>query len=269
MFWHTIFGSIVTSALVVGAVGAFYLLTNRFRDHALIYVKHSIVIGLIFSLLIGFTGSKNGEQVTRVNPAKLAAMEGTFKTEPGAPLALYGIPDTQKGELLDGIEVPGLLSYLAYGNAQAPVKGLNDIPKADRPPVEVTYYAYHVMITIGMLLVLIYIVGALLLLGGVLERSRWFLLLLLLAFPIGYIGDETGWVVAEVGRQPWLINNVLRTAQGTSTNVPQGETIFTLIGFVAIYGLLSVLFLSIIGKMIANGPAPKIAKAQTSKEGAE
>lgn len=254
-YLHTINGALVHGALVMCALGAFYLLARRHLDFARICLTVGLIAGLIFSLTQVFpTGAKNGEMVVRTNPAKLAAMEGQFRTEPGAPLAIIGMPDTEKGNLLDPLYVPGLLSYLAYGDFKAPVKGLNDIPRALWPPMEITYYAYHIMITLGGYFIGLTALGAFLLWRKSLERHRWFLWILMLSLPFPYIANEAGWVVTCVGRQPWLIYGIMKTADGSSANVSAGEAIFTLIGFAGVYILLGLLFLFLVGKTIAQGP---------------
>jgi len=261
MYLHTISGSLITGAMVVAAVGAFYALSRKHAEFSRICLKSGVIVGLIFSAFAAFpTGAKNGEQVVTTNLAKLAAMEGQFKTEHGAPLALIGMPDVPRGALLDPIYVPKLLSYLAYGDAGAAVRGINEIPKSDMPPVEVTYYAYHIMIGLGMAFIAILGIGLLLLLAGRLQTSRWFLWLLLLAWPFPYIANEAGWCVAEVGRQPWLVYGLLRTSAGYSTNVSSGEVVFTLIGFMGLYFVLGVLFLILVGKTISQGPEQEAAQ---------
>ena len=255
MFTHTISGSLITGAMVVAALGAYYALSRKHDEFSDICLKTGVVVGVIFAVITLFpTGAKNGEQVVATNPAKLAAMEGQFRTEPGAPLALIGMPDVNKGELLDPVYVPELLSYLAYGDKTAPVKGLDQIPKTLQPPIEVTYYAYHIMIGLGMAFIAILGIGLLLLWAGRLKTSRWFLWLLMLAFPFPYIANEAGWCVAEVGRQPWLVYGVMRTTQGYSANVSTGEVVFTLLGFIGLYILLGVMFLVLVGKIIGQGP---------------
>ncbi|HEY3332851.1 MAG TPA: cytochrome ubiquinol oxidase subunit I [Capsulimonadaceae bacterium] len=265
MYLHTITGSLLTGAMVVAAVGAFYALSNRHAEFSKLCLKLGVVTGVVFSVLLAFpTGAKNGEQIVKYNPAKLAAMEGQFKTEPGAPLALIGMPDTKRGELLDPIYVPKLLSYLAYGSAEASVTGLNDIPAENRPPVEVTYYAYHIMIGLGVAFIGILGIALILQLTGKLYKARWFLWLLMLAFPFPYIANEAGWCVAEVGRQPWLVYGLMRTNDGYSANVSAGEAVFTLIGFVGLYIVLGVLFLILVGKIIAKGPESDTATSLDS-----
>jgi len=254
-FMHTVNGALVHGALVMAALGAFYLLARKHQDFARICLSLSLVFGLIFSLTQVFpTGSKNGEVVVKYQPTTLAAMEGQFRSEKGAPLAIIGMPDSQKGDLLDPIYVPGLLSYLAYGDFHAPVKGLNDIPRNLWPPIEITYYAYHIMITLGGYFIGLTGLGVLLLWRGWLEKARWYLWILLLSVPFPYIANEAGWVVTCEGRQPWIIYGLMKTAQGISPTVSTGEVVFTLLGFVGLYILLGLFFTFLVLRFIAQGP---------------
>ncbi len=254
-YLHTVSGAFVNGALVMAALAAYYLLARKHIQFARITLSLSLIVGLVFSLTQVFpTGSKNGEMIVKYQPTTLAAMEGQFKSEPGAPLAIIGMPDTKKGNLLDPVEVPGLLSYLAYGNAHAAVKGLNDIPRDLWPPVEIVYYAYHIMITLGGYFIALTALGVFLLWRRKLDTARWYLWALLLSLPLPYIANEAGWVVTCVGRQPWIIYGVLRTTQGYSPNVSTGEVIFTLLGFTGIYIVLGLLFVFLLFKHIAQGP---------------
>jgi cytochrome d ubiquinol oxidase subunit I len=254
-YLHTLNGAFVQGAVLVTALGAYYTLVNRHKEFAKICLTLGVTVGLIFSLTQVFpTGSKNGEAVVKYQPTTLAAMEGQFETQSGAPLAIIGMPDTEKRNLLDPIYVPDLLSYLAYGEPNASVKGLNDVPHNLWPPVEITYYAYHIMIGLGGVFIGLYGFGALLLWKKKLETQRWFLWLLLLAVPLPYIANEAGWVVTEVGRQPWIVYNVLLTTNANSLNVSTGEVIFTLLGFIGLYIVLGLLFLYLVGHIIAQGP---------------
>ncbi len=185
----------------------------------------------------------------------MAAMEGQFDTQRGAPLAIIGMPDRQTGKLLDPVYVPDALSYLAYGNARAQVNGLNSYPAALRPPVEVVYYAYHIMVGLGTVFVGLLGFGALLLWRKQLLSQRWYLWALMLAMPFPYIANEAGWTVSEVGRQPWIVYGMMTTAQGVSTNVSAGETIFTTLGFMGIYALLGLVFLSLMLRIVGQGPS--------------
>jgi cytochrome d ubiquinol oxidase subunit I len=200
------------------------------------------------------TGAKMGENIARFQPVKMAAMEGQFRTQTGAPLAIIGMPDRTSGGLLDPIFVPGALSYLAYGSESATVRGLDDYPEAMRPPVEVVYYAYHIMVGLGTIFIGVLVLGGLLLWRGKLISQRWYLWLLMLSMPLPYIANEAGWTVAEVGRQPWIVYGVMRTADAASTNVSAGETVFTLLGFMGLYALLGLVFLYLLARILGEGP---------------
>ena len=254
---HIINGALLAGAFIIAGVGAFYLLTGHHLEFARGAVKLGVVAGLALSLLQLFpTGDGVGHDVTRFQPIKLAAMEGQFATESGAPLAILGMPDTRRGVLLDPVVVPKALSFLAYGSFGARVAGLNHVPRDLWPPVEVTYYTYHIMVGLGTIFIALTILGGMLLWRGCLFTSRWYLWILMLAAPFSLIANEAGWVVAEVGRQPWLIYNLMRTSTGISPNVSAGETIFTLFGFAGLYLLLALLYLLLVGRLIAMGPQP-------------
>ena len=161
---HTISGSMITASMVMAGVGAFYLLTRRHQELGRLSVRVGVVSGLIFSLISLFpTGSLHGENIARYQPEKMAAMEGVFESQEGAPMAIIGMPDTEKRQLLDPILVPRMLSYLAYGDFRARVLGLNDIPEDRKPPVELVYYAYHIMVGLGTIFIAVLAIAALLL----------------------------------------------------------------------------------------------------------
>ena len=255
---HTINGALLTAAFVIGGVGAFYLLSHRHQEFARFSVKTAVVAGVILSLTQLFpTGDLNSANVVRYQPTKLATMEGLFETEKGAPLAIIGMPDTEHGRLIDPVYVPKFLSFLAYGNFNASINGLNSYPKHLWPPVELTYYSYHIMVGLGSIFIAQMLVGLFLLWRRKLYSCRWFLWMLMLTLPFPYIANEAGWVVAEVGRQPWLVYGLLKTQAGTSANVVAGETVFTTLGFAGIYIMLSILFLFLVGRIILNGPEEK------------
>ena len=254
-YLHVLTGAVIAGSFIVAGVGAFYLLAERHHDVARLFLRRGVVVALAASALAIFpTGDRNGSNVTVYQPVKLAAMEGLFRSEYGAPLAIIGMPDTAGERLIDPILVPRVLSFLAYGNFQANVKGLSTYPRALWPPVELTYYAYHVMVGLGTIFLGIAALGALLLWRGWLFSSRWFLWIAMLAAPFPFIANEAGWASAEVGRQPWIVYGLMRTAQGASTNVVAGETIFTLIGFAGMYFLLGTLYLFVALREIGNGP---------------
>ena len=252
---HVMTGALLTGAFVVAGVGAYYLLARRQIAFGERLVRAGVIVGIFASLIAVFpTGDRNSADVTHDQPAKLAAMEGLFKTTQGAPLAILGMPDTQHETLIDPLYVPDVLSFLAYGNFRANVKGISSYPKDVRPPVELTYYAYHVMVGLGTIFVGIMALSVLLLWLRRLTRARWMLWMLMLAMPFPYIANEAGWMVTEVGRQPWIVYGLMRTAQGPSPTVVSGETIFTTIGFAGMYFLLGVIFLLLTLREISLGP---------------
>jgi cytochrome bd ubiquinol oxidase subunit I len=252
---HVIVGSLITASMVVSGVGAFYLLSGQQEEHGRVFVRVGIVSGAIASALALFpTGSFHGENVTRFQPAKMAAMEGLFKTQPGAPLAIIGMPDRERQELMDPILVPGMLSYLAYGNFSATVTGLNDIPADRQPPVEIVYYAYHIMVGLGTIFIAICWSAAFLLWRGTLATRRGMLWIVMLATPFPLIANEAGWVAAEVGRQPWTVYGLQRVAAASSTNVTAGMTYFTLFGFMGLYMVVGLLYLLVFARIVMNGP---------------
>jgi cytochrome bd ubiquinol oxidase subunit I len=196
----------------------------------------------------------HGEHITRFQPAKMAAMEGLFKTQHGAPLAIIGMPDSERQELMDPIYVPGLLSYLAYGNRSAQVTGLNDIPEDLHPPIEIVYYAYHIMVGLGTIFIAVSAAAAFFLWRGTLFDRRGLLWMLMLTMPFPYIANEAGWVVAEVGRQPWTVYGLLRVTESSSSNVTAGMTYFTLFGFMGLYLVLGILYLMLFARIVNEGP---------------
>lgn len=261
-YTHVMTGALLTGGFIVAGVGAYYLLSRRKVEYGRRFVRAGVIVGLIASLIVVFpTGDGNGRDVTNDQPAKLAAMEGLFKSERGAPLAIIGMPDPQHETLIDPIEVPDILSFLAYGNFRANVKGLSEYSKDVRPPVELTYYAYHVMVGLGTIFIAIMGLAVLLLALHRLYDSRWLLWTLMLAMPFPYIANEAGWTVTEVGRQPWIVYGLMRTAEGASPTVFSGEAIFTTIGFAGMYFLLGVLFLLLVLREIGIGPGEKAASA--------
>jgi cytochrome bd ubiquinol oxidase subunit I len=251
---HVMTGAVVAGAFIVAGIAAYYLLSRRDQETARRMLRAGVIVGALACLVIVFpTGDQNGDDVTRTQPAKLAAMEGIFASEQGAPLAIFGIPDTQHKSLIDPVYVPDLLSFLAYGNFRANVKGLDGYAVGLRPPVELTYYAYHVMVGLGTIFVAIMVVAATLLATGVLYGARWMLWILMLGIPFPYIANEAGWMTSEVGRQPWIIYGIMRTTQGASPNVVAGQAIFTTIGFAGMYFLLGTLFLLLTLRTISEG----------------
>lgn len=255
-FAHVLNGALLAGGFIVSGVGAYYLLSHREEAIGRRFVRAGTIVGLVCSLLAIFpTGDRNSENVTRYQPVKLAAMEGLFKSERNAPVAIIGMPDVPHHHLIDEVFVPDFLSFLAYGSLKANVNGLDAYARALWPPVELTYYAYHVMVGLGTIFAAAMAVAVALLASGGLWEARWMLWLLMLLMPFPYIANQAGWIVTEVGRQPWIVYGLMRTDQGSSPTVSSGETIFTLLGFAGMYFLLGVLFLYLVLREIGLGPS--------------
>jgi cytochrome d ubiquinol oxidase subunit I len=187
-------------------------------------------------------------------------MEGLFTTEQGAPLAILGQPDMEHHRLDNPLVVPRALSFLTYQSWKAEVKGLDSFPPQNWPDnVPLVYYSYHIMIGLGTIFLAVLAVAAFRLWRGALYRSRGLLWVLMMMLPFPYIANTAGWITAEVGRQPWLIYGVMRTPAGVSAQVSSGNALFTLIGFLGIYTILSILFLFLVYREIEEGPEPAAA----------
>ena len=191
----------------------------------------------------------------RTSPPPWPAWRRLFHTEKGAPIVLMGQPDFDKQRIDNPIAANDVLSFLIYGTTSAEVKGLDQFPRDQWPTtLPLLYYSYHIMAGLGTYFVLLMALAAFLLWRGALFRTRWVLWPLLLSFPLPYIANTAGWMTAEIGRQPWLVYGLMRTADGYSTHVSAGNSLFTLLGFLGMYALLSVLWIVLVYRMIETGP---------------
>jgi cytochrome bd ubiquinol oxidase subunit I len=264
---HNMIAATVTACFVMAAVGAYYTLSGRHQYTAGIFLRLGVGAGLVASVLVALTGDTQAKLVARHQPVALAAMEGHFQSGPRAGLVLIGQPNVAERRLDNPVVIPWALSFLAYGTFHADVKGLDAFPNDVWPDnIELLYYAFHIMAGLGTILVVIALAAVALWWRGHLESSRPMLWILLLAFPLPYIATSAGWMTAELGRQPWLVYGLFRTAQGSSPSVHSGTVLFTLMGFCGIYLALGVLFLFLIGREIAHGPG---ALAPTVRDSAE
>jgi cytochrome bd ubiquinol oxidase subunit I len=258
-FWqyaHNMNGAVITAAFVVASIGAFYVLSRRHSEFGRTFVRVGVIVGLLATLIQLFpTGDAQGRMVARHQPTTLAAMEGLFHTEKGAPLALIGQPDMEERKLDNPLVIPRALSFLTYTRWKAEVRGLDAFPEADWPDnIPLLYFSYHVMVGLGTMFIALMLVAAWKLWRGTLFGSQATLWALMLALPFPYIANTAGWITAEVGRQPWLIYGLMRTAVGSSPTVSAGNGLFTLIGFMGMYTILSILFLFLVYREIDHGP---------------
>jgi len=255
-YLHNMIAAVVTGSFVMASIGAYYQLMGKFGEHARIFLRTGVVAGAIAVAALMFpTGDGQGRMVTENQPITLAAMEGLFDTINGAPIAILGQPDTDKMQLDNPLVVPNALSFLTYRRWQAQVKGLKDFSRDLWPDnIPLLYYSYHIMVGVGTLLMLLMLLCVWSLWRGRLYQSQPLLWALMLALPFPYIATTAGWMTAELGRQPWLIYGVMRTAQGVSPRVSAGNGLFTLLGFMGLYFVLGVLFLFLVSREIDQGP---------------
>jgi cytochrome d ubiquinol oxidase subunit I len=245
---HMTLAAFVATGFAVAGIHALLLLkdkTNVFHQHAF---KIAAVWGGIFAILIPFSGDYAAKDVAERQPIKLAAMESHFNTEAPAPLILGGIPNEETGTVDYAIKIPGALSFLAYGNFDAEVKGLNDFPRENWPPVAITHYGFQIMVGIGSLLMIISIIFFFLYWR---KRDKLYsnkiLKLFAIVTPLGFIAVEAGWTVTEVGRQPWIIYGIMKTADSV-TPMPGLVVPFAL--FTLLYLFLSVVVIWLLKRQI-------------------
>lgn len=256
---HTMSGAGITGAFVMAGAGAYYLLSGRAVEHGRRFVKVGVIAGLLFSALQIFpTGDLHGKILARHQPITTAAMEALFETQPGAPIAILGQPDVERQRIDNPIIVNKVLSFLIYGTPTAVVPGLNSFPKENWPTnIPLLYFSYHVMAGLGTLFVALMALSGFLLWRGRLYSTRPVLWALLCFVPFPYIANTAGWLTAELGRQPWLVYGLLRTEQGASANVSAGNGLFTLLGFMGLYALLTIFLLYLVQEIVNRGPEPE------------
>ncbi len=256
-YLHNQAASLVTTSFVIAAVGAFYLLNGRQVEYGKLMLRSGVIAGLISSVLVAFpTGDWSAKNVVKYQPVTFAAMEGLFETsEGGAEIVLIGQPNMLARKLDNKIAVPNVLSFLTFQRWHQPVQGLDQFDESLWPTnVPGLYYAYHIMVGLGTLFIVLMAVAAYYLARGSLFSRRGVLWALLMAFPFPYIANIAGWYTTELGRQPWLVYGLLPTAEGSSFMVSSGNTLFTLLGFVGLYFLLGLLSLLLAGRIVYKGP---------------
>jgi cytochrome bd ubiquinol oxidase subunit I len=256
---HNMLGAVQTGCFVMAAVGAFYLLAKRDEIYGRTFVKAGVIVGAIAACLQLFpTGDMQGKMIAYNQPPTLAAMEGLFVTQPGAPLVILGQPDVPARKLDNPLVIPNMLSFLTYQEWKHDVRGLADFPHDLWPDqIPLLYFSYHVMVGLGTIFIVVMLLSALLLWRGTLYHTKWMLWLLMLCVPLPYIANTAGWMTAELGRQPWLIYGMMRTVNGVSPRVGAGNAWFTLIGFMGMYAVLAILWLFLIWREIELGPEPR------------
>jgi cytochrome d ubiquinol oxidase subunit I len=252
-FAHMVCASLVSGAFVVAGISAVFLLRQRHDDFARSGLSLAMWLALFLVPLQIFLGDQHGLNTRRYQPMKIAAIEARWQTGRGVPLTLFALPDQKAATNLYALDIPHLGSLILTHSWNGEVKGLDEVPPGDRPYVPIVFFAFRAMVGIGSLLLILAMLGAYLRSRGHLFTAKWFLTMLVLVSPLGFVATIAGWVVTEAGRQPYVVYGVFRTASAASrlAAVSVGTTFIL---FIAIYILLMAGFLWFLIQAIARGP---------------
>lgn len=249
---HMTLAAFASTGFAVAGVHALMIVRKQNVNFHRQAFKIAAGFAAVAAILQPLAGDIAAKSVAKRQPAKLAAMEAYFKTQPASPLVIGGIPDEKQKKVKYGLEIPGLLSFLVHDNFHEFVKGLDQIPEQDRPPVAITHYSFQVMVGFGMFMML---VGVLYLVAVWFKKhwleKEWLLKLFIIAIPTGFIALEAGWMVTEIGRQPWIIQGVMRTADAVT---PMPGIAYSFYLFTAIYFSLSIVVVFLLYRQIRMVP---------------
>ncbi len=257
-YTHTIASSWVAAGFFMTGIAAWYVLKHRHLDIARRSLALGLVVAFVGSALMFVTGDTHARQVAQTQEAKFAAMQGLYSTTEGAPLVIFALPpaqDPSQAPVGPEIQITRLLSFLTAGTFQAPIRGLEEFPQDEWPPIAATFLSYHNMVALGTLMLVMMASGMWLLWRGRIETSRRWLRLAVLAIPLPHVAIQLGWFTAEVGRQPWIVYGLMRTSDGVSTAVGAPEILLSIILFGFVYLVLFVLWIYLLRLEIRHGPA--------------
>ncbi|EGQ22345.1 cytochrome ubiquinol oxidase subunit I [Mammaliicoccus sciuri] len=263
-FPHTVFGSFATGAFFVAGVSAWYLIKKRKVDFFKKSLTISLVIGMLSGVGIAFSGHSQAQYLMHAQPMKMAAAEGLWE-DSGDPAAwtLFANIDVKNRETTSRIDIPYMLSYLTYSEFKGKVEGMNALEAkmiekhgegSYIPPVKTTFWSFRIMVVMGGVLLGLGTVGLFLMYRKKIAESVWFLRLLIAGIFLPFIGNSFGWIMSEMGRQPWVVNGLMKTADGISPNVSAGQILFSLISFSTIYTILGIIMVVLFVKFIQRGP---------------
>jgi cytochrome d ubiquinol oxidase subunit I len=265
---HTVAGAWITGCFVVAAISAWYLLKGRHARFAKQSLTTALVVGLAVSAIMPFIGHWHAIEVADEQPVKMAAFEALYDTRENAPLYLFGWVRESGGDPeVTGLAIPSGLSLLLGLSPSHQVTGLDSVPAADRPPLQITFQSYHLMIALSFLFIAIMIVALAMHLTKRLEKARWMLWVLVFSFPLPILAMNMGWTATEVGRQPWIVQGLLRTSDGVSPAVSAAEVWTTLGLFALVYAVLFVAWLRIFTGIVGKGPEDVAEMVQSEKAG--
>src|SRR5512133_950118 len=254
-FGHQILSGYTVAAFFVMGVSAWHLLRKNELEFFKRSFKQAALFGLVSAILVGVMGDFHSVEIAKVQPTKFAAMESIWETQRGVGMNLFLIPD-EKGECnaVERLCIPNMVSFLAFHDPNSEIKGLKSFPKELRPPVLPTYLSFRAMAGLGTFFILASLIAVILSRRKNLEEYRLFLTILLFSIPLPYIANQLGWIVAEMGRQPWLVYGVLKTASGVSKNISAAQVWVSLLGFTLLYSCLGLIDIYLLTKYARKGP---------------
>lgn len=251
---HVWLGALIAGAFLVMSVHAYYILKNRHVELSKKAFKIALVVAAVFSVCQLFTGHMSADGVAENQPPKLAAFEGHFEKDAPADMYLFGWVDKENQKVF-GPKIPGGLSFLVDYDFNAPVKGLNNFPEDEQPSaVNAVFQFYHLMVAFGMFFIAITLLGVFMWWRGKLFRHKWLLWVFVISVILPQLANQFGWFAAEMGRQPWVVYDLLRTSDALSAVVTSNQVLFSLIMFAFIYLILFLLFIYLLDKKIKAGP---------------
>ena len=256
-FFHTIDAALICGAFFMAGIAAYYLIKKQHVEFAKPALKVAVIFGLIASVLELFPlGDEHARQVAYTQPEKFAVIEGLYTSQNGAPLLLFGYPVDEPPRLIAPIEIPGLLSLMVFKDPNARIKGLDEFPEDERPPIWLPFVSFHNMVMLGMYFILVMMWASVSMYRKKIWENKMLLRILMWSIPLPVIACQLGWIATEVGRQPWIVYKLLRTSDAVSVTVPAGNILFSIIIFGLIYILLGVLYVYILVKKVKHGPEP-------------
>ncbi len=269
-FFHTVLSGYVVAAFFVMGISAWHLLRKGKTDFFTRSFKAGATLGLIASVLVVLVGDFHASEVAGTQPAKFAAIESQWETQTNCAYSLLCYPSVKRERnIVETLRIPGLLSFLAFGNTGATITGLKAFPRDIRPPVLSTFLSFRTMIALGFLFVILSLIAFIRSRGAGLDslhERRALLRVMFYALPLPYIAGQLGWIVAEVGRQPWIVYGVLKTSDAVSKAVSAAQVWASLIGFTLLYGFLAVVDIYLLAKTARKGPGPELPAGAGQKQ---
>lgn len=254
-FIHTLLSGYALAAFLIMGVSAWHLLRNNEKDFFVRSFKLAAVWAFVASIGVGITGDMHAVEIAKFQPTKFAAMESQWETKRGVGMNLLLFPDVAREcNSIEQVCIPNALSILAFHDAKAEIRGLKDFPPELRPPVTPTFLSFRLMVGLGTFMILASLAAIFVSRSKKFTDNRFFLSLMVFAIPAPYLAEQFGWLVAEFGRQPWIVYGVLKTADAVSKSITSTQVILSLIGFTVLYGLLGAIDIFLLVKYAKKGP---------------